>query len=525
MSDWFLMNSTWGQFILMAIGILLLLNFISSLLGCWHVLFREQPALEQMEKNFLNMKEQGLNLSKKVETLGNNCSMGAEVMRRLNTLYFLKSQNQKVNSESYLPADNLRRKTSILPMMLRHSPAFVLLLGFSGLFGGLSQMSVYLLPILQQSGIESMNQFLESDLSAPLNFVTAVSSFKEGLIMVFTGFLAAFFIYLMAFAWKMVSSQFYSKLEIFTITRLLPVFNPTDTETQMNQLIGQVAHNTNLTNNTVHYLLHASEQISVEYEKLSQLSVQLTNGVSAFLQAQDTLTQSFTALQQLAQNQTPLNNQIAPEQYKLVEALNLHNATISQLSERLHQTELDFWDWLKEIIDLSKQQHLEFKAEIKSITEFTRSNLSNTQSAGNRFDNSTKKFEAALEKLKIILDAFSQSFQEAVQQELVKLDEVNGEIQALNVIVRNIQKEIPSQLLKMTNTLDTTNKLANPAYIDQMARAIAAEAIAVELESFEKEFKRLNSQIAEMEARLAAQKKFEFGNWVQKVLTYFGLGK
>jgi len=514
----------WGQLLLLAIGALLLLSIIGIVFELWHFLFREQAALEQMENNLLQMNEQGQSLTKTLEVLGKNCSPISEAMKRLKTIYYLKTQNQVIVPGSYLPSDTLRRESTFTSIGLRFTPLFAILLGLTGMFAGLSQTTVQIWNLLDQSGSDTFMQFLNSENFAPNKLILPASPFRDGATIVFAGFFASIILYLFLFPLKVVKAQFFAKLELFTTTYLLPIFT-SSTENQLSKLVEQVAQNTQLNNTTVHHLAHTSQLISVEYEKLSQLSANLATGIEAFILAQDTLTQTFNKFQNLYQNQGTLSGNDALDNYKIVEALNLHNATIAQLTDRLNHTEFDFLDWLKDIIALSQQQHQEFKNELKAIIELTRSNLSNTQSAGNRFDISTKKFKDSLDDLEELLKSFSDIFKESVQKEVVKFDEVGDKIQSLHNLVQNLQKDIPAQLSRMANILDTTNQLANPTYIEQMARTIASDTIKAQIADYAKEYQRLEDQIAELEKRLKKTNKSLLGDWVQKVLIFLGLGK
>lgn len=521
MGEWYFVASGFGQFIIYLITIIFLVAAAVVIKEVMRFLLQESAALQQLQDNFLYLDKQTQTHSESYGLLIKNCQQGI-ALNRVANIYHITAQNQPVFQNTLSDNDVLQENATVAANFLRYARSGMVMLGLFGTFYGLSQMIGQIGVVFNQIDTDTIRQLLESYSRATESMKLIVAPMKDAFLTSFWGLLGTIILGLLLLPLNWIRQQYFAQLEQFTATRLLPFFNPLGQETQLTQLIDKVTLNTQLVNNIAQSMESTSGHLAADYSNLRQFTANLQTSIEAFIIAQDSLSQAIMSMHKVVSNLAQNTNQ-GTETYRIVEALNLHNATIAQLNDRIFNTEFSISDWLKEMIALSQQQHLQLKEELKSMIELSRSNLSNTQSAGNRFDISTKKFKETLDSLEEILNTFAAMVQEAVQKEVLKLDELGLKLQGLQDLVRSMHQELPTQITRMANTLDTTNKLANPKYIEQMARTMANEAIQKQIADYAQEYQRLETQIAELEKRLEVKKKTGSAGVVQRILQFFGI--
>ncbi|OWY23873.1 hypothetical protein C7N43_23360 [Sphingobacteriales bacterium UPWRP_1] len=521
MGDWYFVASGFGQLIIYLITIIFLASAAIVVKELLRFVLHENEALQQMQDNFVYLDKQTQTLAQSYGTLVKNCLPGIAV-NRAESIYLIAMQQQPVVHSTLTDNDVLRENASAASNFLRYARSAMVMLGLFGTFYGLSQMVGQIRVVFDEINTDTIRQLLESYSHATQSMKTILAPMKDAFLTSFWGLLGTIVLGLLLLPLNWVKQQFFSRLETLTATRLIPFFNPPQQEALVAQLVDKVTLNTQMVNDIARSMQLTSEHLAADFTNLRQFTANLKTSIDSYIQAQDALSQTITAMHG-AVNAMTANTGQGTETYKIAEALNLHNATIAQLTDRLYNTEFSFSDWLKEIIALSQQQHLQLKEELKSMIELSRSNLSNTQSASNRFDISTKKFKDTLDSLEQMLNTFAAMVQEAVQKEVLKLDELGLKLQGLQDLMRNLNMELPTQLSRMAGTLDTTNKLANPKYVEQIARAMADEAIQKQIAEYAREYQRLEEQINALEQRLAEQKKSRLPGFVQQILKFFGL--
>ncbi|OWY20317.1 hypothetical protein C7N43_10025 [Sphingobacteriales bacterium UPWRP_1] len=521
MSDWYFVASGFGQFIIYLITLIFLASAAIVVKEMLRFMLHENDALRQMQDNFGYLDKQSQTLANSYQLLVKNCMPGIAV-NRAESIYLIAMQQQPVVQSTLSDNDVLHENASAAANFLRYARSAMVMLGLFGTFYGLSQMVGQIRVVFDEINTDTIRQLLESYSQATQSMKTILAPMKDAFLTSFWGLLGTIVLGLLLLPLNWVKQQFFSKLEQLTATRLIPFFSPLRQETQIQQLIDKVTLNTQMVNDIARSMQLTSEHLSADYTNLRQFTANLKTSIDAYIQAQDALSQTITAMHGAVTAMAGSAGQ-GTENYKILEALNLHNATIAQLTDRLYHTDFSFADWLKEIIALSQQQHLQLKEELKSMIELSRSNLSNAQSAGNRFDISTKKFKDTLDALEQMLNTFAAMVQEAVQKEVLKLDELGLKLQGLQDLMRNLNMELPTQLSRMANTLDTTNKLANPKYVEQIARTMADEAIQKQIAEYAREYQRLEQQINDLEKRLQDQQTTGFPGFVKRILKFFGL--
>ncbi|HRI27743.1 MAG TPA: hypothetical protein PK239_10855 [Chitinophagales bacterium] len=515
MEGWFLVVSDFGQLLFYLMGAVLLPALYTAVRQTVGYLLTENKALQQLETNLLYRNTAtttaDTDFTQLTEDLTHKCEQGSAVWRRVKTMYYLAAQNRPVALTQIQDADAKQEQASFTYLLQQHAVSFLLGLGALGWLYGITRFAVVFWQAVQQTGAASVMELLKTAPAA-----NALGYAAEGFVLLFGAMVGVVLFILLTLPHRWAKKQFENQLEQVSANRLLPLFNPVLPNEQLGNLANTVAQNTAEVTAAIASLTDVTAQISAGYDNLSRFTDNLRASTDAFIALQDAFAEAVAQLQQThpalpapaAQNET----------YKLAEALNLHNATIAQLTDRLYKNEFDFSDWLKDIISLTQKQHQEFKDELKGLLEMVRSNLSNTTSATNRFDISTKKFKDSLDAMELLLNSFANMVQEAVQKEVMKLDELNLKLQNLQQHVQALHTDIPAHLTRMNTTLDNTNKLANPQYLEQMAHTIAADAIQKEISVYAQEYKRLEEQIALLEERLARKQQ---SGWIDKIAAIF----
>lgn len=473
MNSIFFIDNSLGQLIIWLLWLLLGGSIVFVTLRVLQVLNVELPNLKKAKANIIFFGKKNT-LDSKYQQVTANLE-NSLVKNRIQAMYNIAKRRQFIDYQALLTTTQQSQKANIGNFILHKLPTVCLVMGGLGVLFGLGLTAKQLFYFLS-------NQSTSEPFTDNLYQVFAVG---------FWGLTTYGLIHLVISPLRFLNQQLTENLNYFTLHQLMPIFNPLPYNTQFADLINEVSVNTAVLNNISGGLNTTSEQINRDYEMLTLFSSNLKQSIEAFINTQDSL--------QLLTKTIAEDNQMAENQ-KILEALNRHNETLAAINERLYQSEYNISDWLKEILTQNEQQHHRFKEQLKGTLDLTRSNLSNTQSATLRFARTIEKFEASLAKMQDNLQNFNEAIDNSMQKEVIQLVEVRKQVAAMHSMLSNMEVSVPQHLAQMSAAMHTTNQLANPKYVQQMAETIAKDTVNKSVAEYK-------NKIKELEAALAKAKK------------------
>ena len=491
MSELYLIESSFGQFIIYAITFLFIVAVFVVIREIVRFQVTENEAFQKLSYNYHHLvdwnKQTSVDRGELYETLKRDCQTESIAYHRLSTIYFLARQHQEVKQDVLTDTDILEEDARFASNYLRYTRSAMVILGLLGTLFGFAQSVGYASFIFQEINTDTIQTLLDSYTNASGQMMGMLIPMKSALLTSFWGVLATVFLSLLLLPLNWIKQQFFAKLEVFCTTQLIPVFNPAKRDYDIGLLIDTVTKNTVAVNEVVAKVEQIATNISRDYENMSQYSRSMQASTDGFVESQEMLHKNLVDLTNLVRSYKENEEKTGQDHYNIVKALNIHNITLERISKKIQETEFNVGDWLKEIIQLSKEQQKSFKMDVQSLLELTKQNLSNLQAVLNRFGLNVTKFEKNLDKMSTYLTHFSSTMAEVTHQEVEKIGELADEMKKLGESLNQIQASIPNQMNKLTKTLQETNVASNPKYIEQVAREIAEREIREKMQILEEE--------------------------------------
>ena len=498
-SELYFVSTSFGQFLILAITMVFLAALFFALKEMVRFLVVEKQELAQLKYNHLNLSPDADSNHKKFEALVVDVS-DSLAQSRLRTLFNITSKDQPIHHESVIQTEYMQEKSAFASAFLRFARPAMIGLGLVGLLHGFTLMTGDLSLLFAENDTDYIRE-----LFFPM---------QDGFQVLFWGLAGTVLLSIFQLPLNWLREQHFAKLEQFSTSHLIPLFNPPKEEKQLAQLIEEVRQHTQLVNGIAGKLERITIQSGQDLENLSQFTTNFKTGVESYMQGQELLHNDIVALSQLVANYKKQNDEGSKDSLRIVEALNLHNVTLDNINKKIYDTDFNMADWLKEIIALNRQQQEEFKENLKNTLDLTRSNLSNIQSASNRFRINIEKFEKTIENLQNHLSFFNSSIENASNNEVGKLNEVATKLQELTAIMSQVRTEVPDQLGRILQALQSTSKAADSQYVEQMAATIAERKIQETVTQYESETNRLKEEMQQMNQK----KQGKFGNMLKGFL-------
>lgn len=479
-----------GQWMLIAILLLFLVALFFIIKQIVRFVMVEKTELEQVQYNFNNLSA---DISTKAEQYNALLIevVDSIVSNRITTFYHISNKYQHIDPKHIAETAQNAEKTSVAAGIIRFCTPLILLMGLMGFLNGLA-ITVSSLALLfgDNSGNIAQETFL------PLS---------TGLYILFWSVLAAILLYILQLPLQWLHNNYFNKLEQFSNAHLHPLFNPPKEETQLTLLIEEVREHTQLANAAAGKMERVANQTALNFENLSQFAANFKTGVEVYLKGQQILHADITTLSKMLAGYKEQKEASRQDNLRIVEALNMHNVTLDNINKKIYDTDFNMADWLKEIISLNHQQQAEFKETLKSTLDLTRSNLSNIQSASNRFRINIDKFEKTIGHLEQHLTLFNNSIENASNNEVSKLNDLMTKMQEMTTLTGQMRTEVPDKLRQILGALQSTSRAADVNYVEQMAATIAQDKIQQAMRTFENENARLKAQVETL------QEKTSFG--------------
>ncbi len=498
MSELFFIESTFGQFIIYTIALLFI---VAVCVVAWEIVrfqVTENEAFQQLSENYHNRidwsKQLSLDREELYEVLKQDCTTQSITHSRLSSIYFLARQHQEIKQDVLSDTDLLEENARFSSNYLRYARSAMIILGLLGTLFGFAESMGYAGFIFQEIDTATIQSLLNSYTDASNQIGHMLTPMKSALLTSFWGVLATVFLSLLLLPLNWLRQQFFAKLEVFCTTQLIPVFNPIKKNYDIGLLIDTVTKNTASVNSVVSKVERISDNITKDYEHISLFTQNMTSSTKAFVEAQAMLHKDIVSLTQLIKTYRENDDKAGENQYKIVEALNLHNITLERISKKIQETEFNVGDWLQEIIQLSKNQQRSFKQDIDALLQLTKQNLTNLQTVLNRFGLNVNKFEKNLNKMSEYLTHFSSTMEEVTHKEIDQIRLLAEEMKKLGGSLHQIQASIPSQMNKLTATLRETNAVSNPEILQKIAQEIANEEIQKRMLAYEEQLEAKNRQ-------------------------------
>lgn len=503
MTELYNIASPFGQFIIYAITFLFVVAVVVVIREIVRFRVTEKEAFNKLNYNFhheIDWEHQStMPRSELYEKLKKDCKTESIACNRLSTIYYLARQHQEVKQDVLTDTDILEEDARFSTNYLRYARSAMVILGLLGTLFGFAQSVAYASFIFNDMDTSTVQTLLESYTAASDQMTSMLVPMKSALLTSFWGVLATVFLSLLLLPLNWAKQHFFAKLEVFTTTQLIPVFNPVKKDFNIGLLIDTVTKNTLAVNDVVTKVEQISNNLARDYENMSQYSRSMQASTEGFVDAQEMLHGDLKTLTQLVQSYKENEEKTGTNHYKIVEALNLHNITLERISKKIQETEFNVGDWLQQIIQLSKSQQEAFKRDVQALLELTKQNLNNLQSVLNRFGLNVGKFEKNLDKMSSYLTHFSSTMEEVTHQEVEEIKSLANEMKKLTSNLAQIRDSIPSQVDKMTRSLQEANVASNPQYIEKVAMEIAEREIAKRMKAFEREQAEMQQYQLEMQ--------------------------
>ncbi|MEZ4885093.1 MAG: hypothetical protein R3E32_10240 [Chitinophagales bacterium] len=491
MSGLYIIESSFGQFLIYTITVLFIVAVFVVVREIVRFQVTENEAFKKLNYNFHHeidwTQQASLTRESLYEILKKDCKTESIACNRLSTIYYLARQAQEVKQDVLTDTDILEEDARFSTNYLRYARSAMVILGLLGTLFGFAQSVGYASFIFSEINTATIQTLLTSYTDASNQMMGMLIPMKSALLTSFWGVLATVFLSLLLLPLNWIKQQFFAKLEVFSTTQLIPVFNPAKKDFNIGLLIDTVTKNTIAVNEIVTKVEQISTNISKDYEYMSQYSRSMQASTEGFVEAQEMLHGDLQTLTQLVKAYKENEEKAGESQYKIIEALNLHNITLERISKKIQETEFNVGDWLQEIIQLSKEQQRSFKMDVEALVQLTKQNLNNLQSVLNRFGLNVNKFETNLDKMSTYLTHFSSTMEEVTHQEVEQIKVLAIEMKNLGSSLSQIQANIPQQMDKLTKTLQETNVASNPKYIEKVAQEIADQEIKKRMKMFEEE--------------------------------------
>ncbi len=503
MSELYIIASPFGQFIIYTITFLFVVAVFVVIREIVRFQVTESEAFNKLTYNFHHEIDWAhpstMPRSEIYEKLKKDCKTETIACNRLSTIHYLARQHQEVKQDVLTDTDILEEDARFSTNYLRYARSAMVILGLLGTLFGFAQSVAFASFIFNEMDTTTVQTLLESYTNASNQMTSMLIPMKSALMTSFWGVLATVFLSLLLLPLNWIKQQFFAKLEVFTTTQLIPVFNPAKKDFNIGLLIDTVTKNTLAVNDVVSKVETISNNISKDYENMSLYSQNMQASTEGFVEAQEMLHGDLKTLTQLVQSYKENEEKTGTNHYKIVEALNLHNITLERISKKIQETEFNVGDWLQEIIQLSKSQQETFKRDVQLLLDLTKQNLNNLQSVLNRFGLNVTKFEKNLDKMSTYLTHFSSTMEEVTHQEVEQIKGLAVEMKNLASNLAQIRDSIPSQVDRLTKTLQETNVASNPKYIEKVAMEIAEREIAKRMQVFEREQAEIEQYQLEMQ--------------------------
>ncbi len=504
----YFVSSTFGQLLIFAITAIFIASLYFVIQGIIRYRMVEMEELQQVKDNLKKLdQQQGANFN--ADHLYNkliwNCS-DSIASQRLKNIYNIVLKKQKLDYDSLVEADYLQENALFSNHFIKYARTAMLLIGLFGTFYGLSQMvggigTSY--SALDTGG--NISKLLESYKQATQSMRGMVSPMESAFSTTFWGLLGTVLLAAAMLPYNWIRKRLFADLDQMTSTRLIPLFNPSDKGQELVGLIEKVGFNTQIMNEVVTKLDQVSSGLSVDFENVNQFSRNLQTSIEIYVKGQELLHKDIVALSNMIQKTHDSSSESGASTYKILEALNIHNVSIDKLNKKLDSTEFNVSDWLKEIINLSREQQAKFQEDIKSILSLTRSNLSNTQSATNRFGISIRKFETSLETLQTYLSNFNSVMEGSAQAQVEKLHQIASAMQNLTQLLSKVNYSGPpvQQVIRPVQTQPVTpaKPYMDPNQVEKMANEMANAKLQEKWQTYSSEYEALKLELERLRAR------------------------
>ncbi len=547
MADFFFISSSFAQWIIYVIVIVLLLSLFWVIQGVMNYLL-EQEHLSQAKDNAVNISGRKLdrdNLTAALlQDVGNSL-----IQQRISRIYQSSNQEQLIDVQTLRVADEAKMSSSFAFQFIRFAKWGMLILGLLGVCFSLVWLAA-----------EAPIWYTKLQLLNPIDpeYKRTVNAFFEPIrsaaLCGFWGLFGTVCLTIAMIPFYRNKQTFLNQLDQFTNSTLIPLYQqpkrlalvaPKETETvvpkvqaqtndqsaELTQLVQTVHRNTQMMNQVASKLQQVSAHIVKDFEHMASFGENFQASSQQQTEAQQQLHKDIYLLSQIVGGYKDQIDNVNDKQLKILQALETHNDSVESIGQKMLSTEFNFGDWLKQMIALSKDQQEDFREKIDRLLELTRSNLSNTQSMVNRFSKSIKDFEKNLESLQQHLSFFNSAIENASQNEIAKLGSIESQLIELNQqmnrpMMSAYQKPIPTQPVPMlpaqeynTNRIDDeydltampteqemTTAMNTPVYeqdaVEQRALELAEQMVTDRIRAYEDERNRMIQESLEnMETR------------------------
>lgn len=493
-SDLFYVSSLFEQFLVVSISLLVLLIFGWIVQKIMQYRTIEKEAFALVQKNFESyLPAQKSTIQTHYQQLIKGCEPSSLIAQQINYLFHIVAQQQSIHIPSLLQLIPTKEKNHWTTYFAKSSHKLFLLIGGIGvIYGSLN--------FLDNLRLSDLGTLFTGETTAFRQISGAFIPLETGLFIFFWSLLAALLVKTGTIILTWQQSSLHQKIAEFTSQHLIPLFIPVKEEVKFAELIQQVSNNTQSINTIVTKLHKTANQLTKDYDQIHTFTQTFQQTVNTYTATQKLWHKDIAALTDLIAGYKERLESSAVDNLRIIEALQIHNKTMTTLNQKLYDTEFNVTDWLQEIIALSKQQQADFKQSLKSILDLTRGNLSTIQSISNRFGNSIRKFDGSLKNLEGVLKHYDTTMQELSQHELKRLSEVSTKLTQANTYLENIKTNFPNHLQQLIQILENTNQVSDPEFIEKIATTIADYRIKERIQVYE-ENKKEEALALEIEKR------------------------
>lgn len=460
-AELYFVSSSMAQIIIYLLTAIFLLALIAVIRGIARYYFFETAELNLVKQNWRNLRPGNNSLDAVYNDLKWK-GASSYIQERLYRMYFIARHQQPIEYNNLVSTTYQKDEALFENKFLAYASTALLLLGLFGTFYGLSMLVSDLQGIFYNVDTSTVRSLLETYERATENMRLTLFPLRDAFSTSFWGIFFMLLLRALLLPFNWARQRYFADLESFSVSHLVPIFSPMREEQELMQLIQEVTQTSSKITHISESLDIIIEKLQTDFEGLGQASSNLHTSIVTYNSGQEMLHKNILQLTDLVQRYTAKVENSDAENYKVIEALNLHNVTLSDISKKLYEKEFNTNDWLREIINYTKDQQTHFNETLKNLLALTRSNLSNTQSAANRFDSGVRKFKDSLEKLQNHLTYFNSAIENTSDREVHKLDQIAQQLQSMNQLLTRMYGEMSANMEGLAQNIRITQPRQTP---------------------------------------------------------------